>query len=261
MQTTTETKKISYNYRALTKQGFVLIVENLKKNVTNRQFEVVSKEFVNSFSGLLRSERLEIHNILTEQFRYLKHYVDDGSWKDLLCRDSRYDVLLRAARRAAAQKDIRVKFDAFYNATEQGYIFFLCDEHDNCGEDHVELQGKLYVDKNWRNHTDKAMWGTVLKFIQDRGIMTVQKVRMKPYWLTTRPYCRHRFLPIDTATVLSTPLNILKRRFPKKNRPVYTEADYDKFKREVYQALYNALPCSEFGRKVKKLTRKLSKSA
>ena len=240
--------KKRYEYQALVKQGFLLIAKSLDSGMTNKAFRDECRRLINSYAGLVRSERLDILDAMLSVYRAARHYVTNGKWKDLLARKSRYDTITSACRRAAASRDIRAKFDSFYQALENGYIFFLCTEHYNCAKDHKPYQGKLYIDAGWRLHCNENQVADILGYIQNRKIMTVQKVTGKPIWLCTRPYCRHKLIPVDTPTVLGSSFAILKRKYLKMTREVYTPYNYDEFRKEVYTMLNKAIPCKEFAR-------------
>lgn len=83
-----------------------------------------------------------------------------------------------------------------------GIIFYQCSKHNKCAPDHKAFQGKLYVDRYWRSIL-KEEPPTVLDYIRSNNIKTIQWVMGNPVWMTTRPYCKHRLVGVDTPTVLS----------------------------------------------------------
>ena len=71
--------------------------------------------------------------------------------------------------------------------------------------------------------------------------MTAEEAMGKPYWLCLRPFCKHFFQPIDTDTVLNTPLNIFVRRYHQARKPIYSDFDYSSFKKDVMKEVKRAL--------------------
>lgn len=98
-----------------------------------------------------------------------------------------------------------------------GLIFYQCSKHNNCAPDHSAFQGKIYVDRYWRSILGEKD-ATVLSYIRSNRIHTIQWVMGSPVWMTTRPYCKHRLIGVDTPTVLSGNLPVFigpdERRLP-----------------------------------------------
>jgi hypothetical protein len=87
-------------------------------------------------------------------------------------------------------------------------IFYICSRHQTPAKGHKGLQGKIYVDRFWRqtlrNAGDEYLIPAVQSLIRARSIMTVQDVTQDPYWLIYRPYCRHYFVPVPTGEVMGS---------------------------------------------------------
>lgn len=94
-----------------------------------------------------------------------------------------------------------------------GQVFYLCSEHPNCAKDHKDYQGKIYVDRFWRNtlEDDPEMLKAVEAYIKNHDIKTVQWVCSDPVYMIRRPYCKHKMIPLDLKTVLKNSLNKIKR--------------------------------------------------
>ena len=86
----------------------------------------------------------------------------------------------------------------------QEKIFFLCSAHGDCAEDHLEWQGRLYVDKDWRKQvSDNMQKQKIQEFISANQIKKFQWVIGNPVWLITRPNCRHYFQPLTSEEAMS----------------------------------------------------------
>lgn len=83
-------------------------------------------------------------------------------------------------------------------------IFYLASSHNDCAEDHLDYQGKVYVDEKWESCiTDTSIKLEIRKYINAHNVKTFQWVIGKPVWFITRPNCRHYFKSIDTEEVLN----------------------------------------------------------
>lgn len=92
---------------------------------------------------------------------------------------------------------------------DAGVIFFLCSSHATCANDHVDYQGKMYVDEDWESMVDDSLKEEVANYIKANNIETIQRVRDDAPYLTTRPNCRHYFMPINTEEAIGTSTNKL----------------------------------------------------
>lgn len=83
-----------------------------------------------------------------------------------------------------------------------GVIFYIAAYFGDCAKDHVDYQGKIYVDKDWEANAPKDRLEDIKDYINSNKIMTVQEVMGEPYYFTTRPNCRHYFQYVDIDSVL-----------------------------------------------------------
>lgn len=76
-------------------------------------------------------------------------------------------------------------------------VFFIVNSFADCADDHKDLQGKVYYDERYKSFTiPKEVKEQITNIISQKKLLSMQAVIKKPYWLTTRPNCRHRFVPI-----------------------------------------------------------------
>jgi hypothetical protein len=97
-------------------------------------------------------------------------------------------------------------------AQQASIVFFLCDEYADCADDHAEYQGKVYYNadfKDFINLTDDAKV-MIDNAIKAKGFLSVQEVREGDPYLTTRPNCRHRFIPISIDEAIGEDLGRVK---------------------------------------------------
>lgn len=92
-------------------------------------------------------------------------------------------------------------------------VFYLSSKHKDCAKDHLDLQGKIYIDAEWGKYVGEELKPTIRKYIADHDVMTIQEVTFRPYWLITRPHCRHYLKAIDTKQVLKKSVKRLLRKY------------------------------------------------
>jgi hypothetical protein len=110
------------------------------------------------------------------------------------------------------------------NLTTQN-IFFIVNSFGDCADDHKDLQGKIYYDDRFRTFDiPKEIKEQALALINRKKLMSMQKVIEKPYWLTTRPNCRHRFVPITLKQALGDSNALLDKL--KLKRGTYKDQNY-----------------------------------
>jgi len=93
------------------------------------------------------------------------------------------------------EKDIGVK-------TKQ--LFYVCDTYSDCANDHQDYQGQLYYsEKVWKSIPLSNKHYATLQRAVKRCKTSVEDVTENAPWLTTRPNCRHRLIPIAIDDVVT----------------------------------------------------------
>lgn len=110
-------------------------------------------------------------------------------------------------------------------------VFYMCSEHKAPAKDHADYQGKLYYNRQWKRtdgtaHVEEA----VSTYIKEHKVKCLQDIIKAPVYLTTRPYCKHVFIPMNTVDVLTADgdikaRNVIQKR-PRKQK--YKVRDYIK---------------------------------
>lgn len=93
---------------------------------------------------------------------------------------------------------------ALNRSREMPVVLYLCSYHQNPREAHKALQGKLYVDRYWRDALMKSGHGGLIEYVEPvvKDLMTVQEAMKGPHWLMTAPNCHHTLLPITTEEIM-----------------------------------------------------------
>jgi hypothetical protein len=97
-------------------------------------------------------------------------------------------------------------------AKEANIVFFVCDEFGDCADDHADYQGKIYYNADYTNFnlTDQAKV-MISRAITRKKLLSVQEVRDNKPFLTTRPNCRHRLIPISIDEAIGEDLSKVKQ--------------------------------------------------
>lgn len=133
---------------------------------------------------------------------------------------------------------------------EKGIHFYIASKHDDSASDHVDYQGKIYVDKNAKL-TDADR-----EYLRNHKVMSIQAVTNKPIWFVTRPYCRHYFKPVETEKLLSgnyyvphTPVGDYKLQ----TKPTaQVSLDYYRDRLKLYENLMKVHPTDDLQKRIYK---------
>lgn len=117
-------------------------------------------------------------------------------------------------------------------AKDANIVFFLCDEYADCADDHADYQGKIYYNEAYEtfNLTEDAK-AMIANAIRVKGYLGVQEVREGKPYLTTRPNCRHRLIPISIDDAIADTVESVKQ----KNDAIrgnYRPENYDALKQQ-----------------------------
>lgn len=118
----------------------------------------------------------------------------------LIWKSNYFDATNKAINKEIAKHEEKDKNIFVKSLVGSEDIFYVASAHDDCAEDHLPYQGKLYVDENWRNKVKNTK--EVSDFIQRNHIKTIQWVTGEPVYFLTRPHCRHYFVRVSLNDAL-----------------------------------------------------------
>lgn len=95
-------------------------------------------------------------------------------------------------------------------------VFYLSSEHKDCAKDHLEAQGKIFIDRYWKNYVSDEEKLLINNYINANNTQTIQNITDKPVYLITRPNCRHYFKALDTQEVLKNSTTALIKKYKMK---------------------------------------------
>ena len=172
-----EGKKNNFNY--------ILLIEKNKASIENYVERIISKTNTNisklKIEGFKTTE--ELYNALAKRVKdpnYLKPSIvyKNGkkvNWKSYMEMSTRTAIHNEATQ---------------YQKDNKFFRFFYVQEFGDCADDHRPYQGKYYYNEN-ASFTQEEK-----QFILNKKLKSIQVISENKPYLTTRPNCRHSFLPI-----------------------------------------------------------------
>jgi hypothetical protein len=138
-----------------------------------------------------------------------------------------YREYMEMAVRTSTQNEIgNMQLDTGARAN---IVFYVANEFNDCADDHVNYQGKVYYDERYLdfNLTD-GIKQNIGSYIKQKNLLAIQFVRDKSPYFTTRPNCRHTLTPLSIDQVLGEQVEQVKKDMFLKS---------DTYKPENYDAL------------------------
>lgn len=100
-------------------------------------------------------------------------------------------------------------------------LFYLISKHEDCAEDHVDYQGRLYIDSEYRKYLgyySKEEQIEIISYILGNQLKTFQWVIDKPVWMITRRYCRHYYKALSASEVMKFTTDQLLDKYGMKSK-------------------------------------------
>jgi hypothetical protein len=118
-------------------------------------------------------------------------------------------------------------------AGEKGkVVFYIANVFGDSADDHADWQGKIYYDERYKSFGLSNI-DEISKFIRQEKLRSVQWVRDKPVYLTTRPNCRHTLTPISIQQAMNVEPNTLLNALNLK-RGTYKDEKYKQTQEQRY---------------------------
>jgi len=243
-------EKTKFNYRRCTQRIFNYITDSLEKGKSLQRISEGLRNIVNSYSDLNRNERYRIY---LDAYNTTRAARTSPDWRKKLCERQSFDTIVTGCRVAQSRSSLRKKKASIRaSLREPGQIFFICSVHEKAAPDHKDWQGKIYVDRFWREKVPGSMFYSVLSYIKNHHILTVQEIMGAPVYLITRPNCKHYFIPLDTMSVLRRSERSIREEIGYRKDLPWTEKDKAELRAQVFENLNRGYPCFQFKQVAKK---------
>lgn len=180
--------------------------------------ELISKAPFSHFKNLLtyilqndetlrKKDRAKLFSAAMKIYRSaVRHSGDKERLAEEIGQAKNIDSLIQMFNRIERSQEAEEKQEGLNDLLSHRAIFFMLSSHAKCAKDHLEYQGKIFVDMHWRQKMDKADPGyyAVQSYIRNHAVPTVQSHTRRAPYLVTRPNCHHFFIPLDTWVVLTS---------------------------------------------------------
>ena len=229
--------KKKFSYKRFVKRAYLYVTRVLESGEPLINIRKGLRRIVNSYEGLNRNERYALYNAVYNAARDARR-----NGIDKLAERKHYDKILHTARNIKSSLNLKRNKQKLFDLMRDGsnrIVFYCCSWHTHPAEGHKDYQGKIYVDRYWRQKTPGSMYYAVSSYIRNHKTITVQDAMEGPIWLITRPYCKHYFIPLETNLVLKNSANKLAREFAYRPETPYTEKDYYELRNEVFASASN----------------------
>ena len=235
----------AYDYRVVIKRLFVILHRAAEHDLSLNRLDDYVRNILFEYGGLNQTDRSLIRTAMHDTYRAIRSGIKDGSWQRILASRSSYDRVMRAVRKVKGEKELREKQAALtVQLKENRNVFFACSIHNKPAEDHKDYQGRIYIDRFWRTKVPGRYYRAVESYIKNHNTVTVQKIQGPPVYLTSRPYCKHYFIPVPRYTVLHSS----EKKIASEYSRIYAENEYDyyKMRSQVFSKLDSISPCKEY---------------
>lgn len=210
-------KKITQTLKKLRNDYIACVYDGLIKNKTIREIhkEIRNITRVVNNKWVLNLEKTALKSFLSikpkiyksEDFTglILADFVANIIDKEKIYNKTNEVIYNEVKKYEAEEKEEIIKNDLKSNRSEKSpKIFYICSSHNDCAKDHLDYQGKIYIDDKWEQIiNDNVLKKEIRMYINVHNVKTLQYITYKPVWLITRPNCRHYFKAINTEEVLN----------------------------------------------------------
>lgn len=143
-----------------------------------------------------------------------------------------YKSYMEMAFRTGVQQEVGKK--QIQIGGQNNVCFYAVNEFADCADDHAAYQGKIYYDERFESFPiQQEIKDQVRAHIKSKNMLSVQQVRDGKPFLTTRPNCRHRMLPLTIGQVLNLTLDEIKDKFSL-SYGSYNDENYQDLKQQRY---------------------------
>ena len=211
-------KDIKRGMKMLVKSAKVMQNKTLKKISRLERYKTSAEFIPNLDKSIMKQTKLGIDEGLPVTYKSGRKVT--------------YKAYMEMAVRTGIQKEIGDR--QLEAGNDANIVFYLVNEFGDCADDHAAYQGKIYYDSRYVDFelTDEIK-GVIQDYIQRNNILSIQAVRDKEPYLTTRPNCRHKMKAVSIDQVLSENVETIKNKLGYKSKS-YRPENYEATKTQRY---------------------------
>lgn len=166
--------------------------------------QFLRQDAIKTYESMVQKTLLTIRNQKAIDLKEaLSKHLSSGMNLGVVYKDGKnyqFDSYYEIKARTEIQTEIKDNMIEAGNAA--GVIFYITSFYGDCAIDHADYQGKIYYDADWKSNAPKDRIDEIEAYINSNKLKTVQEITEAPVFLTSRPNCRHYFMPIDIDSVL-----------------------------------------------------------
>ena len=191
-----ELKKLKYNLLLISYSGIVERKEY--KDIQKRLF----KETIN-FEQAKRLKVKRLYRTCWKIVKQIKRKTDfillpinrHNEVSRLLIENKNLNLLDKEINEIVRTKETEEKEEIIKEALSEDKPFILVSWHKDSANDHIDWQGKIYVNEDFLKDPK------VKEIAEQRKMETFQWLIGEPVYMITRPNCRHYFQPLSVKEV------------------------------------------------------------
>lgn len=216
-----------------------LIYKSVQDSIPLNQLMQKVRDVIQDIPDFNVREKAKMYVLVKKTAKLM--YIQNGNLENSQLK-TYYSGINKVSEHANSRKRKQNLAGMMRNNRAKGGVFYICSTHSNPATDHAEWQGRIYVDRYWRNtlEGDEIALKKVAAYIRNHDIKTVQEICREPVYLITRPYCKHFFIELDTDEVLNSSLNSIKKNHPEaivKTHNINYRKKYYRFRAKVRSVL------------------------
>ncbi len=197
--------------------------------------QFLRQDAIKTYESMVQKTLLTIRNQKAIDLKEaLSKHLSSGMNLGVVYKDGKnyqFDSYFEMKARTEIQTEIKDNMIEAGNAA--GVIFYITSFYGDCAIDHADYQGKIYYDVDWKSNAPKDRIDEIEDYINSNKLKTVQEITEAPVFLTSRPNCRHYFMPIDIDSVLGAKTEKDVNKLRQENGLNFN----GKYKPEKYKAL------------------------
>lgn len=203
-----ELKKLKYNLLLIAYSGIVERKEY--KDIQKRLF----KETIN-FEQAKRLKVKRLYRTCWKIVKQIKRKTDfillpinrHNEVSRLLIENKNLNLLDKEINEIVRTKETEEKEEIIKEALSEDKPFILVSWHKDSANDHIDWQGKIYVNEDFLNEPK------VKEIAEQRKMQTFQWLIGEPVYMITRPNCRHYFQPLSVKEVEDNSVQSLLKKY------------------------------------------------
>lgn len=203
-----ELKKLKYNLLLISYSGIV----------ERKEYKEIQKKLFKETINFEQSKRLKVKRLYRTCWKIVKQIKRKTDFillpinrhnevSRLLIENKNLNLLDKEINEIVRTKETEEKEEIIKETLSEDKPFILVSWHKDSANDHIEWQGKIYVNEDLLNEPK------VKEIAEQRKMQTFQWLIGEPVYMITRPNCRHYFQPLSVKEVEDNSAQSLLKKY------------------------------------------------